>query len=233
MKRILVKISGELLGGENQNFNHANITRIVKLIGALQNNRENQVYVVLGGGNIARGRELSLFNFPNGRADHVGMLSTVSNALIFKLVCDTVEAKSHVMAPFAAPDLQIHPYESDKAVWWARKGHIMIFGGGLGRCGFTTDMTAVSRAYEVGADIVVKLTEVGGLFTADPKVDSTAKLISKISAREVIKNEYEVMDGEAFIFAKKNKIPIKIMKLEDLSFENIYDDSIGSIITPD
>lgn len=216
MEKILVKISGEYFGTETSIFDKANVEGVANVLKKLQG-RRHHLFVVVGGGNICRGRELSSFRFVDGAADKIGMLSTAQNALILKHVLDTHGVPSHVMAPFAAEMLQIHPYQAGKAKWWAKEGPIVIFGGGLGQCGFSTDMTSVCRAFEVGVKTVIKVTEVGGLFTADPKKDEAATLIPEISFNEVIEKGYQIMDEEAFVFAKNKKISIKIMNLETLS----------------
>ncbi|MDB4984276.1 MAG: uridylate kinase [Patescibacteria group bacterium] len=234
MKNILVKISGELLGTKQENgqqlFNYDNVLGIAKLILGLKERLGCQVYVVVGGGNIVRGRELEQFKFEDGEADHIGMASTLLNALMLKKMLCRIGQKAHVMTPTGYPSLELHPYEAGKAKWWTGKGHIIIFGGGTGRCGFTTDMAAVSYAYEVGVKFVVKVTEVGGLFTADPKKDPQATIIPHIGYQEVLDKQYEVMDLEAFAFAKRNSISIKIMKLEDLEQPDLADTSFGSLI---
>jgi uridylate kinase len=119
------------------------------------------------------------------------------------------------MTPFSAEMLQMSAYEPGLARHLAEeKKHVIIFGGGLGLRGFSTDMTAVSRAYEVSADIVVKITEVGGMFDSDPKVNKNAKRIPYASYQEVLQKGYKVMDEEAFVFAKNHGIPIKIIDLD-------------------
>jgi uridylate kinase len=233
MKKILVKISGEYFGSDSSVFDQSNIVKIAKALISLRSETRDAIYVVVGGGNICRGRELKFFGFDHGGADHIGMLSTVQNALILKKVFDKLRVSSHVMAPFAAEMLQIHPYQAGKAKWWAEEqASIVIFGGGLGSCGYSTDMTTVSRAYEVGADLVIKVTEVGALFTSDPAKDSNALSIKKITAKEVIEKGLEVMDEVAFAFAKTNNVTIKITDLQNLKSRDFFDTSFGTIITP-
>lgn len=232
MKKILIKISGEYLGSTDEVFNFANIKKIALILKKLQESDDYALYITVGGGNICRGRELSEFNFKNGAADHIGMLSTVQNAIILKETLDKMKTPAHVMAPFAAEMLQIHPYQAGRAKWWAEDmKSIVIFGGGLGLCGFSTDMTSVSRAYEVGVDFVIKVTEVGGLFTADPKKDSNAQLIPHITSKEVLSKGYSVMDEEAFAFAKNKDIKIKIIDLENLYSRDFNQTDFGTLIT--
>ncbi len=232
-KKLLVKISGEYFGSESSVFDQSNIMQIAESIISLRSESRDAIYVVVGGGNICRGRELQSFNFYHGGADHIGMLSTVQNALILKKVFDKLGTKSHVMAPFAAEMLQIHPYQAGKAKWWAEEQEsIVIFGGGLGLCGFSTDMTTVSRAYEVGADLVIKVTEVGALFTEDPKKNPDATLIKEITTQEVIQKGLQVMDEVAFAFAKTNSVTIKITDLKNLRSRDFFDINFGTLITP-
>jgi len=230
---ILLKVSGEYLASRGKVFCKKKIDKVVRMVIRLQEHY-SAIYVVVGGGNIVRGRELSSFNFKNGLADTVGILSTIQNAKILKESFGALEVKSCIMAPFAADMLEIHTYNPGKAIEWAEtKGYIVIFGGGLGLPGFTTDMTAINRAYAVGADIVVKITEVGGLYTADPKKDKTATLINALTHAQTISGAYKVMDDEAFAFAKNQNIPIKItdLVLRNLLPENIHDTRFGTLIS--
>ncbi len=223
--KILIKISGEMLGSENESFNKKNIDNIVQVIKQLKSNH-SQIYLVVGGGNIARGRELSNFEFSNGDADRIGMLSTLQNALFLKHSFSKVGIPAHVMGVSDISWLQVHAYEPGKAKWWVENNHIVIFGGGLGICGFSTDMTCVSRAYEAGVDTIIKVTAVGGLFDSDPKKNPNAKLITNISFDEVLEKKYGVMDESAFLFAKEKKMKIRITSLE-----NLLSDDAGSIIS--
>lgn len=230
-KGILLKISGEYFSSDTAIFDYQKTSQIAHKLRAFIRATDHPTYVVLGGGNICRGRELTAFNFMNGDADRIGMLSTLQNALLLKLMLDTLEMKTHVMAPFSAEYLEIHAYDPGKARWWAEKQkHIVIFGSGLGICGFSTDMTAVSRAYETGCDMVVKFTNVGGLYTADPKLHASAELIPKISFDDVLRKNLSVMDQVAFQFAKEKNITIKILDLFHEQSHMIKGTEVGSLV---
>ncbi|MFT5280960.1 MAG: uridylate kinase [Flavobacteriaceae bacterium] len=230
---ILLKISGDYLASDDSIFSKERVDTLAHTICELQKLYKG-IYVVVGGGNIARGRELSSFGFKHGAADTIGMVSTLQNAQILKETLDAMGSPAHIMAPFGAPSLKIHAYEPDQAKHWSEgHGDIVIFGGGLGLRGFTTDMAAVSRAYETGIDLVVKVTEVGGLYTCDPAKHADAELIPTCTYEQALEKKYGVMDLEAFVFASNKKIAIKItsLNIKNLTPENILSEENGTLIS--
>ena len=231
-KRILIKLSGELLGFDGTMFNQESVNKVVDIIIKMMATQKYEIFLVLGGGNIVRGRELKEFKFEKGVEHSIGMLSTIMNALVLKFVFEQKGLKAHVMGPSSAETPVVHAYQPGKAEWWSgESNHVVIFGGGLNLRGFTTDTTAVSRAYEIGADLVIKVTGVGALYDSDPKQDTNAKQIPSISLKEAFDKRYGVLDLTAFAFALENNIPIKIIGLEDLYDRDFLDTSFGSLIS--
>lgn len=230
-KGIVIKLSGEDFSGKESPFDHKKFITVAEKLGNLT--KKYAVYVVVGGGNICRGKELEAFELEDLGADRVGMTSALQNALLLKELINSRDyGTAHVMAPFEASALGVHPYAATKAKTWAKMGHIVIFGAGLGLCGLTTDTTAVQRACEVGASLVVKSTSVGGLFDDDPKKNAHAKMFNKITATEVLQKGLKAMDTVAFQFALDNKIIIKIVGFENIIKSNFMSASVGTTITP-
>ena len=211
-KRILLKLSGEALAGDQKfGLDYDNVYRIcasVKKCGELG----AEIAIVVGGGNFWRGR--SSGQMDRTRADHMGMLATVINALA---LADALEAqKVDVRVQTAIAMQQIaEPYIRNRAVRHLEKGRVVIFGCGTGNPFFSTDTTSSLRAAEIDADIIFKATLVDGVYDSDPNKNPDAVRYDRLSFSEILNKELTVMDMTAASMCKDNHIPILVFSLDD------------------
>ncbi|XBC38974.1 MAG: UMP kinase [Buchnera aphidicola (Melaphis rhois)] len=211
-KRVLIKLSGESLQGNNQFGIDVNeLNRIIKEIKNIVN-LGIQVGIVIGGGNIFRGDKLVQFGINRVVSDHVGMLSTIINGLILHDAMNKKNIKTHLMSTVPIKSV-CAMYHFKKAISWLNNQHVVIFSGGLGNPCFTTDSAACLRAIEIQADIILKGTRVNGVYSSDPKKNLNSKLYKKITHNEVLNKELKVMDLSAFILARDYKLPICIFNI--------------------
>ena len=214
-KRIVLKLSGETLAPESKtgSFDAARVDRAAKAIVDLHD-MGVQVGVVMGGGNIWRGRFSEDMNPVN--ADQMGMLATIINALavqdaIVRLGRKATVLTAQEMTRFA------RLYTRDAALSLMEEGHIVLLAGGSGNPFFTTDTAAALRAAELNADAVFKGTTVDGVFDSDPRKNPNAKLLKDVTYREAIQNGYKVMDLTAFTLCMEQKIPvIRVFNMDNL-----------------
>ena len=228
-KRVLVKLSGEALSaGSDGIFNYDFIDEVCRVIKKCVD-AGTQVSIVVGAGNIWRGRQG--VNMDRTRADHMGMLATVINCLALQDALEKLGVDTRVMT---AVEMQrfAEPYIRNKAVSHLNKGRVVIFGCGIGSPFFSTDTAAVLRAAEINADIVLLAKNVDGVYTADPKIDPTAKKLSNIDYIDILKEGLKALDFTATSFSMENHIPILLFGLDDP--ENIYKavcgENIGTIV---
>lgn len=228
-KRVLVKLSGEALSaGSDGIFNYDFIDEVCRVIKKCVD-AGTQVSIVVGAGNIWRGRQG--VNMDRTRADHMGMLATVINCLALQDSLEKLGVDTRVMT---AVEMQrfAEPYIRNKAVSHLNKGRVVIFGCGIGSPFFSTDTAAVLRAAEINADIVLLAKNVDGVYTADPKIDPTAKKLSNIDYIDIFKEGLKALDFTATSFSMENHIPILLFGLDDP--ENIYKavcgEKIGTIV---
>ena len=209
-QRLILKLSGEYLSGEKGfGFDQKILNQLVDDILEIKD-LGHEIAIVLGGGNFFRGKDLSEIN--RAAADNVGMLATIQNALV---VSETIKLKGHKTAIYSSfPIDKIAKYftysSADKAL---TKGKICFLAGGTGNPFFTTDTAAVLRAIELNCDIVLKGTNVDGIYTADPKKDNNAEFISEITFTETLSKQLKIMDMTAFSLAREYNIPIKIFNI--------------------
>ncbi|MBQ1839338.1 MAG: UMP kinase [Ruminococcus sp.] len=229
-KRILLKLSGESLAGENKHG--IDFDTVLKICEPIKKcvDAGVQVGIVVGGGNFWRGR--SSGEMDRTRADHMGMLATTINALG---VCDALEQLGvDVRVQTAISMRQVaEPYIRNKAVSHLDKGRVVIFGCGTGNPFFSTDTAAALRAVEIEADIIMKATMVDGVYDSDPKKNPDAKKFDCISFQEVLSRDLAVMDSTASALCKDNDLPILVFSIEEP--ENIYravcGENIGTVVT--
>ena len=228
-KRVLVKLSGEALSaGSDGIFNYDFIDEVCRVIKKCVD-AGTQVSIVVGAGNIWRGRQG--VNMDRTRADHMGMLATVINCLALQDSLEKLGVDTRVMT---AVEMQrfAEPYIRNKAVSHLNKGRVVIFGCGIGSPFFSTDTAAVLRAAEINADIVLLAKNVDGVYTADPKIDPTAKKLSNIAYIDILNEGLKALDFTATSFSMENHIPILLFGLDDP--ENIYKavcgEKIGTIV---
>lgn len=210
--RILLKVSGERLGGDGDNVLdvHA-IADIAHEIKALHQ-AGVQVGVVVGGGNMVRGKELAAVGIVEAQAHQMGMLATVINALALQSMLESLGLHCRVLSALAVDNVA-EPYIRRRALRHMEKGRICIFAGGTGNPFFTTDTAGALRAIELGAQVYVKATKVDGIYTADPAKDPTAKHLPSITYQEALVQNLQVMDGAAIAMCREQKLPLLVCKI--------------------
>jgi len=220
-KRVLLKLSGEYLQGpEGFGIDQEAVGRFARQIKEVRS-LETQLAIVIGGGNIFRGREAPGDGMDRATADYMGMLATVINGLALQDALERNGVYTRVqtaipMASFA------EPYIRRRAIRHLEKGRTVIFVCGTGNPYFTTDTTAALRATEIGADVLLKATHVDGVYSSDPKKDPKAKRFSQISYMQVLKRELKVMDAAAISLCMENKLPIIVFDLANTgSLKNV------------
>ncbi len=213
-KKILLKLSGESLSGKEK-FGYSEealITYCNQIVSISKLGVE--IGIVVGGGNIYRGMNAPKYGFDRVKADYMGMLATVMNGLALQASIESLGHKSSVLtSTFMEPYAQ--RYSADKAKELLHKSEIVIFAGGTSNPFFTTDSAAALRAIEIKADILLKGTNVDGIYTADPKKDKTATKYEHLSFREAIEKELKVMDMTAFSLCYENKMPIRVFNIHE------------------
>ncbi|MBL0939856.1 MAG: UMP kinase [Gemmatimonadaceae bacterium] len=211
-KRILLKLSGEALAGERGvGFDFDRIGFFADQI--LDVARMGvQLGLVIGGGNIVRGTQLSQMGMDRVGADYMGMLGTVINAMALQDVLEKRGMDTRVMTAIRMEELA-EPYIRRRALRHFEKGRTVIFAGGTGNPYFSTDTAAVLRAIQMKADVIIKATSVDGVYSADPKKDPNATLYETISYRDVMLEELRVMDQTAITLCKENQLPLVVLNI--------------------
>ena len=211
-KRILLKLSGEALMGEDSyGINRAVIDRIVGEIGDVVR-LGVEVGVVIGGGNIFRGVAPAAAGMDRAKADYMGMLATVINALALEDAMRRAGIVSRVQSALSV-DTVAEPYIRGKALRYLEEGKVVIFAAGTGNPFFTTDTAAALRGREIEADIVLKATKVDGVYTADPKKDPTATRYTDLTFNEAILKNLKVMDATALALCRDQNMQIKVFSI--------------------
>jgi len=211
-RRVLLKISGEALMGEQNYGIDVNVARSVAEELKAVHQLGVQVAVVVGGGNIFRGVSKSAGNMDRSSADYIGMLATVMNAVVLQDALEKVDVHTRVMSAIDIPQLA-EPFIRRRAIRHLEKGRVAIFAAGTGNPYFTTDSAAALRALEIRADIILKATKVDGVYSADPMKDSTAERFSEITYRQVLERELKVMDSSAISLCMDNQLPIIVFNM--------------------
>lgn len=224
MSRIILKISGEALKKDNQNISEEKLKIVLKLIEKLQK-MDHKIAIVVGGGNFFRGRDHEDMN--KVTADTIGMLGTVMNALFIKDYLEKNSINTIVNTPFSFPNL-IDDFENNELKKEYESGKVIIFGGGIGKSGYSTDSGTILASNKVEADLIIKLTNVNGVYNADPKKDKHAIKFDKLTYNDVLQNKYEVMDAFAIEECMNKNIKILVMNFEE--YEKIDDYFNGKII---
>ena len=211
-KRILLKLSGEaLLGAADYGIDPKVIHRLARETIEVQRTGV-EVGIVIGGGNIFRGEGLAAAGMDRVTGDHMGMLATVINALAFQDALEKMGARVRVMSAIKINEV-CEDFIRRRAIRHLEKGRIAIFAAGTGNPFFTTDSAAALRAIEIGADLLLKATKVDGVYSADPKKDSTAERFEKLTYDQVIERKLAVMDTAAIALCRDHKIPLRIYNL--------------------
>ncbi|HEX2637200.1 MAG TPA: UMP kinase [Gemmatimonadales bacterium] len=210
--RALLKISGEALGGEKGSGLDFHVVEAfaeeIKAVHALG----VHLALVVGGGNIIRGATASREGLDRVSADYMGMLATVINALALQDVLEKIGVDTRVMTAIRMESLA-EPYIRRRAIRHLEKGRLIIFAAGTGNPFFSTDTAGVLRALEIEAQVILKATNVDGIYTGDPRVDPGATFIPELTYQEAIVKNYAVMDANAFGLCKANQLPIVVFNI--------------------
>lgn len=233
-KRIVLKISGESLAGDKANGSILDISILndyAKVIKELVNEGV-QVSIVVGAGNIWRGKIAENMGMDRATGDYMGMLGTIMNALAIQNILEQNDVKTRVMTSLPI-NAVAEPYIRRKAITHLEKGYVVIFGGGTGNPFFSTDTAAALRASEIGAEVILMAKNgVAGVYSADPKVNKDAILYSQITYIDVIQQQLKVMDTTAVSLCMDNNIDIVVFNMSDTNnlIRVINGEKIGTTI---
>ena len=211
-ERILLKLSGEALGKNGVGIDPKVLDRTALEIGQLVG-IGIQVGIVIGGGNLFRGAELSAAGLDRVTGDHMGMLATVMNALAMRDALERANIQTVVMSAIPMSGVVEH-YDRRLAIRHLEEGDVVIFSSGTGNPFFTTDSAACLRGIEVDADIVLKATKVDGIYSADPVTDPNATRFTTITYDEILEQQLGVMDLTAICLARDNGMPLRVFQLD-------------------
>ena len=212
MKRVLLKLSGEALAGEQKRgFDEATVTEVAKQIKTIVD-EGLQVGIVIGGGNFWRGRTSGAMD--RSKADQIGMLATIMNCIYVSDICRYVGLKTEVFTPFVCGAVTTL-YSKDAVEESFAEGKVVFFAGGTGHPYFSTDTATVLRAVEIGADAILLAKAVDGIYDSDPKVNPDAKKYDEISIDEVVAKKLAAMDLTASIMCMEQKMPMLVFGLDE------------------
>lgn len=213
-KRPLLKLSGEMLGGvDGFGYNKESIERFASEIKSLT--QANIIPgIVIGGGNFFRGARTSLPALKRHRADAIGMMATIMNAICFAEHLESISVKAAVFSAIPIGTVAI-PYNSDEARRYLSQNIVCIYSGGTGNPYFSTDSAAALRAIETGCDVLIKGTKVDGIYDSDPVSNSSAKKFEKITYQQILNKNLKVMDLVAITLCKDNLMPLKVLSLDE------------------
>ena len=212
MKRVLLKLSGEALAGEQKRgFDEATVTEVAKQIKTIVD-EGLQVGIVIGGGNFWRGRTSGAMD--RSKADQIGMLATIMNCIYVSDICRYVGLKTEVFTPFVCGAFTTL-YSKDAVEESFAEGKVVFFAGGTGHPYFSTDTATVLRAVEIGADAILLAKAVDGIYDSDPKVNPDAKKYDEISIDEVVAKKLAAMDLTASIMCMEQKMPMLVFSLDE------------------
>ena len=230
-KRILLKLSGETLGGlRGTGFDYGTIRALTKSIVAVHN-LGIEIGIVVGGGNIFRGSKSADGNIGRVAGDHMGMLATVINSICLQEVLEQHGVLTRILSAVELNAIA-EPYIKRRADRHLEKKRVVIFAAGTGNPFFTTDTAAVLRASEVGAEIVIKATKTNGVYDKDPILNSDAVLYKKLNYDEVLNQNLRVMDATAIAFCRDNQLPIIVLDYRepDSILKAVCGKTIGTLI---
>ncbi|MDC0229733.1 UMP kinase [Deltaproteobacteria bacterium] len=230
-KRILLKLSGETLGGkQGSGFDYDTIRSLAESVIAVHN-LNVEVGIVIGGGNIFRGARSTDGNIGRVAGDHMGMLATVINSICLQEMLEQRDVLTRVLSAIELNAIA-EPYIKRRADRHLEKKRVVIFAAGTGNPYFTTDTAAVLRASEVGAEIVIKATKTNGVYDKDPLTHSDAVRYVKLNYDEVLNKNLQVMDATAIAFCRDNKLPIIVLDYRESEtiLKAVCGESVGTLI---
>jgi len=213
-KRILLKISGEVLAGEGEyGIDPAMIRQIASEVKEVKN-LGVEVSIVIGGGNIFRGIAASTIGMDRASADYMGMLATIINGIALQDALEKIDVQTRLQTAIEMRQVA-EPYIRRKAIRHLEKGRVVIFSGGTGNPYFTTDTAASLRAMEIGAEAILKGTKVDGVYDKDPLLNKDALKYNELTYLDVLKNQIKVMDATAISLCMDHQIPILVFSLRE------------------
>ncbi|MAO17455.1 UMP kinase [Flagellimonas marinaquae] len=230
-KRILLKLSGEALMGEQQyGIDAKRLDEYAEEIQAVIE-KGVEVAIVIGGGNIFRGLAGASQGMDRVQGDHMGMLATVINGLALQSALELKGVQTRLQSAIKINEVA-EPFIRRRAIRHLEKGRVVIFGGGTGNPYFTTDSAAVLRAIEIKADVILKGTRVDGIYTSDPEKDKNATKFDSISFNEVLSKGLKVMDTTAFTLSQENELPIVVfdMNTQGNLMKIVSGENIGTVV---
>lgn len=230
-RRVLLKLSGEAFGAGQLGVNPDVVSQIARDIAAATS--EVEIAVVVGGGNFFRGAELSQRGMDRGRADYMGMLGTVMNALALQDFLEQAGAATRVQSAISMTQVA-EPYIPRRAERHMEKGRVVIFGAGAGLPYFSTDTVAAQRALEIGAqEVLVAKNGVDAIYTSDPRKDSTATRIDTVTYREALQRGLKVVDSTAFSLCMDNSMDMRVFGMEPAGniTRALRGEAIGTLVT--
>ncbi|MBK7958588.1 MAG: UMP kinase [Bacteroidetes bacterium] len=230
-KRILLKLSGEALMGDKQfGIDPERLQQYARDIKAAKETGV-EIALVIGGGNIFRGMQAEANGIDKVQGDYMGMLATMINGIALQSAIESQGMYTRLLSAIQMDQIA-EPYIKRRAVRHLEKGRIVIFGAGTGNPYFTTDSAAALRAIEISADIVLKGTNVDGVYSADPRKDPAAKKYDQIGFKEVLSNKLNVMDMTAFTLCEENNLPILVfdMNVPGNLLKVVNQEKIGTLI---
>jgi uridylate kinase len=211
-RRVLLKLSGEALLGEQSFGIDVNVARSVAEEIKQAHELGTQIAVVVGGGNIFRGVSASAGNMDRASADYIGMLATVMNAVVLQDALEKIGIHTRVLSAINIPQLA-EPFIRRRAIRHLEKRRVVILAAGTGNPFFSTDSAAALRALEIKADAILKGTKVDGVYSADPMKDATATRFDCITFQEVLEKRLRVMDASAISLCRDNNVPIIVFNM--------------------
>ncbi|UII80904.1 UMP kinase [Flagellimonas sp. CMM7] len=230
-KRILLKLSGEALMGEQQyGIDPERLSEYAEDIKAVIA-KGIEVAIVIGGGNIFRGLSGASQGMDRVQGDHMGMLATVINGLALQSALELQGVETRLQSAIKINEVA-EPFIRRRAIRHLEKGRVVIFGGGTGNPYFTTDSAAVLRAIEIKADVILKGTRVDGIYTSDPEKDKNATKFDSISFTDVLSKGLKVMDTTAFTLSQENELPIVVFDMNTRGnlMKIVSGENIGTVV---
>ncbi len=235
-KRVLLELSGEMMGSENAPIDTETLNSVASQLKDIRLS-DVQVAVVIGAGNIWRGAGKQK-TIKREKSDMIGMLATIINALALQGTLENMGVPACVLSAINFEPVvevnNIEPYVGKDAIEHLEKGEIVIFGGGTGNPFFTTDTASALRALQIEADVLLKATKVDGVYSEDPVKNPNAKKFQSLSSEEALKMGLKVMDAAAFSLCKDNGLPIIVFSLHPQGNiqKVIFGEDIGTVLTP-
>ncbi|HBG23212.1 MAG TPA: UMP kinase [Peptococcaceae bacterium] len=233
-RRVILKLSGEALAGDNEyGIDHAILQKIALEVKEVYE-KGVQVAIVVGGGNIWRGVAGSTKGMDRATADYMGMLATVINSLALQDALENENVDTRVQTAIEMREVA-EPYIRRRAIRHLEKGRVVIFAGGTGNPYFTTDTTAALRAAEIEAEVILMAKNVDAVYDSDPKTNPTAQKLTELQYMDVLKNGLGVMDSTAASLCMDNKIPIIVFGLTDKGnvLKAVMGERIGTVVGRD